>query len=329
MKITDFRVEAEEIRFLGQDLQRPECIVARADGTLFTCDTRGVMWIAPDGTQRLFSPASLDADSQSVGLESDYLPNGLYAEGDGTFLIANFGTDRLERLSPDGKVDILCDEIDGIPVGKVNFVTRDKKGRIWITVSTRRQSWLDAINDGISCDGYVAVLDQHGPRIVADGLSFANECRLDASEQHLFVVETRARRVSKFSLHEDGSTFDRVTYGDNDLGGFPDGIAFDAQGNLWGTLIGREQIFAITPEGETAILLDLGDKEKADRLDAAVLAGTATLDHFADCAWSKGGLLTSIAFGGSDRKTVFMGNLTGSSIPYFRSPIAGLALTGR
>lgn len=328
MLLEDLRISVEHFGFVGRDLQRPECIVTSKDGCLWTCDKRGVVKIAADGSQRLFSPTTLVDANQELELESDYLPNGLFHEGDDNFLVANFGTDRLERLSASGGVEIVCDEIDGEAVGKVNFVTKDSRGRIWFTVSTRRRSWLEAINDGDVRDGYVAVLDDAGPHIVADGLSFANECRLDASESHLFVAETRGRRITRFTLREDGSTFDRTIYGDPDLGGFPDGIAFDAQGNLWGTLIGREQIYAITPSGEKRTIVDLGSRVLADELDVAVLSGTATLDHFLRCAWPHGGLLTSIAFGGPDLKTVFVGNLTGQSVPFFRFGIEGLPLVG-
>jgi sugar lactone lactonase YvrE len=328
MKIDDFKIGADGFGFIGSELQRPECIIARRDGTLLTCDERGIMEIEPGGGQRLHSPSALDVDTQSLQLESNYLPNGLFAEAADRFLIANFGTDRLERLFASGECEIVCDRIDGVAVGKVNFVTKDSRGRIWFTVSTRRASWLEAINDGTLCDGYVAILDENGPRIVAEGLSFANECRLDATERHLFVAETRGRRITRFSLRDDGSAHDRTVYGDADLGGFPDGIAFDAQGNLWGTLIGREQIYAIDQSGRKHIIADLGDRVAADDLDRAVLSGTATLDHFVRCAWPQGGLLTSITFGGSDLGTVYVGNLTGSRIPWFRSPISGLALTG-
>ena len=36
-------------------------------------------------------------------------------------------------------------KFDGQPVGKVNFVLRDSKDRIWMTVSTRIKNWMHAL----------------------------------------------------------------------------------------------------------------------------------------------------------------------------------------
>ena len=48
-----FRVEEVEVRQVGHDLQRPECILAERDGTLWSADARGgVMRIDPVGQLR-------------------------------------------------------------------------------------------------------------------------------------------------------------------------------------------------------------------------------------------------------------------------------------
>ena len=39
--IVGFQVDPSEIRYIGQDLQRPECILAEPDGTLWAADARG------------------------------------------------------------------------------------------------------------------------------------------------------------------------------------------------------------------------------------------------------------------------------------------------
>ena len=84
---------------------------------------------------------------------------------------ANFGTDRLEIMSRTGASRILHDKINGKPIGKVNFVLRDSKDRIWLTVSTTIGNWMDAISPAIR-DGFIAVADEKGLRIVADGFAF-------------------------------------------------------------------------------------------------------------------------------------------------------------
>ena len=51
-----WQVDRSSIRTIGRDLQRPECILAERDGTLWTADARGgVMRIRPDGSQQLIT----------------------------------------------------------------------------------------------------------------------------------------------------------------------------------------------------------------------------------------------------------------------------------
>src|SRR5690606_27628347 len=186
-----WQVDRAEIGTVGRDLQRPECILAERDGTLWAADARGgVMRIAPDGTQELISQTvskhfDLSGD-QAQSLLTGTLPNGLAFAENGDILISNFGTDLLEVMSRDGHTRTLYDSIDGKKMGKVNFVLRDSKNRIWITVSTMVNPWNEAIRTGLT-DGYVAVVDENGIRIVADGFAFTNEIRLDAKEEWLYV----------------------------------------------------------------------------------------------------------------------------------------------
>ena len=71
--------------------------------------------------------------------------------------------------------------IDGEPIGKVNFVLRDSRDRIWITVSTRIRNWMHALRTDLA-DGYVARYEGGTFHIVADGFHFTNEIRFDARE---------------------------------------------------------------------------------------------------------------------------------------------------
>ncbi|WP_163314474.1 SMP-30/gluconolactonase/LRE family protein, partial [Enterobacter hormaechei] len=67
----------------------------------------------------------------------------------------------------------------------------------------------------------------------------------------------------------------RQTFGPEDHGAPIDGIAFDAFGNLWGTHVMMDRIFAITPEGELRILLDDHDPWTSRRLMTAFYKGEA------------------------------------------------------
>lgn len=328
--IDGFEVDPASIRTIGKDLQRPECILAERDGSLWSADARGgVMHIRADGSQTFigqqqhdFAEARDDASRFTEGT----LPNGLAFARNGDILISNFGTDRLELMKRTGESEVLYDTLDGRPIGKVNFVLRDSKDRIWLTVSTTIPNWMDAISPDIR-DGFVAMADEKGMRIIADGFAFTNEIRFDAAEEWLYVVETTARRITRLRIEGDASVSARETFGPSDHGAFIDGIAFDTHGNLWGTHVMIDRVFAITPEGDLRILLD-DDNASAEgkALLAAFERDEVTPQLTLACGGTIAPWMASITFGGPDLTNVYIGSLRGTTIPYFRSPVPGLPM---
>jgi len=326
-----FSVERSDISYIGHDLQRPECILAERDGSLWSADARGgVMHIKPDGTQRLITQRAESGFATAADEETRFvtgtLPNGLAFARNGDIVISNFGTDRLELMTRSGETRVLVDTIDGEPIGKVNFVLRDSRDRLWLTVSTRVKNWMRAISPTI-VDGFIALYDKGQLRIVADGFHFTNEIRLDAKEEWLYVVETCGCRISRLRVQPDGSLTDREVFGPTDHGAFIDGIAFDAYGNLWGTHVMIDRVFAITPKGDLRIILDDDQGSTAGRtLMAAFARDEATPQHMLVCGGSIAPWFASVTFGGPDLRTVYVGSLRGTRIPYFRSPVAGLPM---
>ena len=330
--IIDFKVDPADIQYIGDDLQRPECILAEPDGTLWSADARGGVYkLSPDGSQKIitqsFDASFKEASDETSRFTEGTLPNGLAFAENGDILISNFGTDVLEVMTREGRTKLLYDTIDGQPIGKVNFVLRDSQNRIWLTVSTRIKNWMKAISPNIS-DGYIALADEKGLRIVADGFKFTNEIRLDAKEEFLYIVETCGQRISRMRVQPDGSLTDREVYGPSKLGnyGFPDGIAFDSFGNLWGTLVMVDQIFAISPEGDFHVILDDTNEQAALALEKAFVEDRATPDDMLAAGGTVAPWFASVTFGGPDLKTVYIGSLRGTRIPYFRSPVAGLPM---
>jgi sugar lactone lactonase YvrE len=205
-----WQVDRATIRTIGRDLQRPECILAERDGTLWSADARGgVMRIGPDGSQQLIAQTEDARFAQAADGPGKYmlqgtLPNGLAFARNGDILIANFGTNAIERMTRQGCSQTLYSELDGRPLGKTNFILRDSQDRIWITVTTRVEPWTRSVPERIA-DGYVALIDDSGMRIVADGFFGTNEIRLDAREEWLYVVESNARHISRLRVQPDGS----------------------------------------------------------------------------------------------------------------------------
>jgi gluconolactonase len=330
--ILDFGIDKDTLRYIGNDLQRPECILAEEDGAIWSADARGgVVRIAPDGSQEIVTQRRSGHFEKAGSEASRYLegtlPNGMAFAANGDFLIANFGTDCLEIMSRDGASRVLADSIEGEPIGKVNFVLRDSKDRIWITVSTRMKNWMHALRTDLP-DGYLARYVDGKFRIVADGFHFTNEIRFDAAEEWMYVVETTGGRITRLRIDDHGRAVEREVFGPSSLGkgAWPDGIAFDSLGNLWGTLVYSDKLFVLTPRGDLRVLLDEGDPAKVDALERAFFAQQVTHDVLFATGRGVAPWMASVTFGGVDLQTVYIGSLKGSRIPYFRAPVPGLPM---
>ena len=344
-----WQVNPDEIKYLGKDLQRPECILTEKDGTIWAADARGgVTKIYADGNQKLITPNNFGFPISDFGktsgiedssdnrhptsdIENDNaryiqaqgsLPNGLCFDKKGNIIIANWGTNHIECMTRHGKLTTIITEIDGRPLGKTNFPLRDSKDRIWFSVTTQTEPWTDQINTKAN-DGYIALLDEKGVRIVADGFCGTNEIRFDDKEEWLYVVESTAWRISRLRLQPDGSLTDREVYGPSQLDGFPDGFAFDAFGNLWVTLIFTDVLLAITPDGEVLTILDDSNPDTKKKLFDAYHSSKVTPEILGETKGTIAPWMASLSFGRPDLQTVYLGSLRGTTVPWFKCPVAG------
>ena len=330
--VLTFALDKSKIQYIGSDLQRPECILAEPEGTLWSADARGgVVRISPDGKQQIITQQR-SGHFQAVSSEASRylegtLPNGLAFARNGDILISNFGTDCLELMTRTGETRVLADSIDGEPIGKVNFVLRDSQDRIWITVSTRIKNWMHALRTDLP-DGYIARYVDGKFRIVADGFHFTNEIRMDARDEFMYVVETTGGCVSRLRVGKDGSLSNREVFGPTSLGkgAWPDGIAFDSLGNLWGTMVYSDKLFVLTPQGDFRLLLDEGDPKKVDDLEKAFFANKVNEQVLFTTGEGIAPWMASVTFGGPDLQTIYIGSLKGKRIPYFRAPAPGLPM---
>ena len=308
------------IDHIGSGLERPECVIATKSGNLYVSDKRGgVTRIAPDGATQLYVPRP----PRPVTLH----PNGIALERGGSFLIAHLADDfgGVFRLFRDGRVETVLTEIDGKTLPAVNFVLVDGQDRIWVTISTRRQP------RGVSyradtADGFVILIDKKGACIVADNIGFTNEVRLDAAEHELTVVETFSRRLCRFDIQPDGSLKNRRVIAEFGAGTFPDGIALDAEGAVWVTSVVSNRVLRVTRDGKIEQIMEDADPEHLAWVEKAYRAGEMGRPHLDKITSKVLKSIASIAFGGPDLRTAYMGCLLGERLPFFRAPVAGLPM---
>lgn len=302
----------ETIGFAATDLHRPECVLATRRGELYLSDRRGgVMHVAPDGTQRLIGGSTL-------------VPNGIALLRDGSFAIANLSDEGgVWRLARDGRIAPEVTEIAGRRLGSVNFVRTDSRDRLWICVSTIRPGENQYRTD--IADGFIALKDAAGIRVVATGLVWTNECWPDETRGHLYVNETFGRRLTRFDMAPDGSLSGRVTLAQFGHGDYPDGLALDEAGGVWVVSVASNRLIRIAPDGRRMVVLEDSDPAHLDALETALHARglTRPMIHAPHGRLLRN--ISSIAFGGPDRRTAWLGSLAGERLVTLRTSVAGLA----
>ncbi|TAG46233.1 MAG: gluconolactonase [Betaproteobacteria bacterium] len=303
---------------MGSGLVRPECVLATSSGSLYTADWRsGVAHTKASGESAFYGAHPIDGEIIK--------PNGIALCGDGSFLLAHLGDTcgGVFRLQRNGETQPVFTTVDGSDLPPTNFPLLDSKGRLYVTVSTRLQP--RALGYRKTCnDGFIVLQDQLGARIVADGLGYTNEIAFDAKEEWLYVNETFGRRLSRFPVAADGSLGAKQVVTEFGAGVFPDGMALDVEGNVWVVSIVSNQLLCVPPDGEHWSVLSDCDPEHLRWVESAYQNNEMGRPHLDGVKSNRLRNTSSIAFGGGDMRTAFLGCLLGDSIASIAMATAGL-----
>jgi hypothetical protein len=227
------------------------------------------------------------------------------------------------ELNREGGVWPVLTRADGVDLPPSNFVLEDRSGRIWLTVSTRHYPRDKAYRSDIA-DGFIVLQDKKGARIVADGLGYTNEAALSPDGKFLYVNETFGRKLTRFRLKSDGSLSEQETIATFSKGTYPDGLAFDAEGGIWITSIVSNRVICVHPDGAQQLILEDADEAHIEWVEEAFRCGTMGRAHLDRCAGRVLKNISSLAFGGPDRRMAVLGCLQGDSLACFPSPVEGL-----
>jgi gluconolactonase len=313
MPISLLKLTAADFVPYGVGLHRPECVWVDRDGVWASDARGGVCRVPAEGEPELLGSGIAD-------------PNGFSRRPDGSFVVAGLGDGRLHHIATDGRTRVLLDGIDGVPLGAVNYACADGPQRLWLSVMTRDLPWVPAMKRR-ECDGYILRID--GERdvraeIVADGLDLTNEVKVSPDGRHLYAVETLGGRIVRFPIRPDGSLGARERVGPESLGrgALPDGLTFDPAGNIWVTVISQNAIQVIDREGAAHVVYSDPNAAAVEAMACAVEARTGTIDHLLACMAVEGPLRlpSSLAFGGPDGRTAFVGSVGLAHLVTFRIP---------
>ncbi|WP_310778608.1 SMP-30/gluconolactonase/LRE family protein [Mycobacterium sp. Z3061] len=172
-------------------------------------------------------------------------PSGLGFRPDGSLLIVS--TEDRQVLRYDGETVA--------PVADLSYLVPASLGDMVIDDLGRAYIGSQAFEGGI----IVRLDTDDSATVVATDLDFPNGMVITEDRGTLIVAESMGRRLTAYSITEDGGLTDRRPFAEN-LDGPPDGIALDAQGGLWVAMTLAHQFERITEGGEVTDRIDLGDR---------------------------------------------------------------------
>jgi gluconolactonase len=154
----------------------------------------------------------------------------------------------IQRAAPDGSVEVVVTEADGMKLNAPNDLTFGPDGRLYFTDSG---GW-DPINKPDL--GYICVVDPDGSCHVLEELESVYPNGIVAEPDGSIVwVESYTRRVVRRT--PDGST---AVIHELAEGHIPDGFKIDADGNFWITTFSSGGLDVIAPDGSYIDFLETG-----------------------------------------------------------------------
>jgi gluconolactonase len=274
-------VPIEQVSIFATGLDHPEGLAFDREGYLWAGSESGQIYrIDPRGKVQVIA----QVDGFCCGLA--------FSPADELFLChPRLGVVKIGR---DGKYSVFADHVGEHRIAYANFAVFDRAGNLWVTDSG---AWKKP-------DGYLLRFTPKGQgKIAAGPFGYTNGLALSADEKTLFMVESDTDRIFRFDVKPDGSLGKPQVFAE-DVGRLPDGLALDAEGNLYATCYASDEIHRISPSGEKTLLAH-------DRY-ALTLGGP-----------------TNLAFGGKDFDDIYVANLCRYTITRFKAGRKGQPLANR
>jgi len=178
-------------------------------------------------------------------------PSGLGFRPDGALLIAS--TQDRQVLRYDGETVVTIADLSELAPANLGDMVVDHTGRAYIG----SQAFSGGVIIRLDPDGSDTTGD--GATIVAEDLDFPNGMVITPDHQTLIVAESIGRRLTAFTIDENGALHDRRVFADG-LDGPPDGIALDAEGGVWTSMTLAHQFERIVAGGAVTDRIDMGER---------------------------------------------------------------------
>lgn len=213
-----------------------EGVVVDHDGNIYFSHEKIITKVTPDGKAATWAVTGA--------------PNGHKILADGTHLVCDGSRHGVLHLGPEGRIlEFSSKECDGKPLRAPNDLTLDPKGGYYFTDP--------ADSDERHRTGAVYYVDPKGvTHEVAHGLAFPNGIVLRPDGKELLVGESKENHILAYPVEAPGKVGKSRVFaklpekGKGQIDNQPDGIALDAEGNLYVAHYGMREVQVIDPHGK-------------------------------------------------------------------------------
>ena len=126
------------------------------------------------------------------------------------------------------------------------------------------------------------------------------------------------------SINGSGTLGPRRTVARFGPGTFPDGLCQDVNGDLWVTSIISNRVIRVRQDGTMETVIEDSDGSHLDSVEQAYQDHTMGRPHLDKAHSQKLMNISSLAFGGTDLSTGYMGCLLGDSLYCVKLPVSGI-----
>ena len=250
---------------LASGLGFPEGPVVMGDGRIVLCDgNTGELLVYQGGTVSSYARTGGSPWGAVLGADGAiYVTQGGNVPGSGDTSAAS----GIQRVLPDGSVELLLSEVAGYPLYGPNDLAFGPDGRLWFTESGSEQDFrfdvrspgrLFAVGPGGAGEMLLEL-----PDVYPNGIAF------DA-QQRLYWTESAAHRVRRLS---GGNAVTFCQLPDSHV---PDGMAFAADGRLFVATTVSQGVTVVSPDGVVLEEIRLGEHATNCIFDGSDLYVTAT-----------------------------------------------------
>jgi gluconolactonase len=241
------RIPLEDVAVVGEGFHGPEGIAVDRAGNVYGGGEDGVIRrLSPDGRLSEF------ARCRGLGLAFDREENLFVCDGDNSAVL------KVDRA---GDISVFAEWAGELRLTWPNFAVFDADGDLWVSNSFDQPRTDVDIQAEVATPRPAGQLVRLRPdgrgEVVARGLFLPNGLAIDPNEEAIYVLQSTTHDCVRVPLGGG----EREPFG-GDLGGFPDGMAFAADGNLIVTLPRDRRLVVLDPEGRLTVLVEDPEAEK-------------------------------------------------------------------